>query len=72
MALTPALRKSGIKRLGDKLAQKGMDVLILNSVNGIGNMPPKGSCAKCSTAEIKAAVKYMVSESQIEGNYQLW
>lgn len=67
----------GAPKVGDKAAwapliNKGMDVLILNSVHGIGNMPPNGSCTQCSTAEIKAAVKYMVSQSATEGNYQLW
>jgi len=35
-------------------------------------MPPNGSCATCNTAQIKAAVKYMVNESKTEGDYMLW
>ncbi len=67
----------GAPKLGDKsawqpLIAQGMDILILNSLKGIGNMPPKGSCAQCSEAQIKAAVKYMVNESKTEGNYMLW
>ncbi|MBS0349840.1 MAG: cytochrome c5 family protein [Proteobacteria bacterium] len=67
----------GAPKLGDKAAwapliKQGMDILILNTVNGIGNMPAKGSCAKCNTAQIKAAVKYMVNESKSEGDYMLW
>lgn len=68
---------SGAPKTGDKAAwqpliRQGMDVLILNSIKGKGNMPPNGSCAKCSAAEIKAAVKYMVNESKTEGDYMLW
>ncbi len=67
----------GAPKLGDKTAwqpriAKGMDVLILNTIKGIGNMPANGSCAKCNTAQIKAAVKYMVNESKTEGDYMLW
>lgn len=68
---------AGAPKIGDKTAwqpliAKGMDVLILNTLKGIGNMPAKGSCAKCNTAQIKAAVKYMVNESKTEGDYILW
>jgi cytochrome c5 len=67
----------GAPKVGDKsawqpLIAQGMDVLILHSMTGIGNMPAKGSCSKCSEAEIKAAVKYRVNESRTEGNYMLW
>jgi len=68
----PGAPKVGDKNAWKPLIQKGMDVLILNTVTGIGNMPAKGSCAQCNTAEIKAAVKYMVNESKTEGDYMLW
>lgn len=68
----PGAPKVGDKTAWQPLIRKGMDVLILNSITGIGNMPPNGSCSKCSTAEIKAAVKYMVNESKTEGDYMLW
>ena len=68
----PGAPKVGDKATWQPLIKKGMDVLILNSINGINNMPPRGSCAKCNAAEVKAAVKYMVEESKTEGNYQLW
>jgi cytochrome c5 len=64
--------KTGDKDAWQPLIQKGMDVLILNTINGIGNMPAKGSCAQCNTAQLKAAVKYMVNESKTEGDYILW
>jgi cytochrome c5 len=67
----------GAPKVGDKAAwmpliAKGMDVMILNSIKGIGNMPPNGSCKQCNAAQIKAAVKYMVNESKTEGDYMLW
>lgn len=68
----PGAPKTGDKTAWQPLIHKGIDVLILNTLSGIGNMPAKGSCAKCNTAEIKAAVKYMVNESKSEGDYMLW
>lgn len=68
----PGAPKTGDKAAWQPLIAKGMDVLILNSVNGIDNMPAKGGCATCTTAQIKAAVKYMVNESKTEGDYMLW
>ena len=44
----PGAPKVGDKAAWHPLIQKGMDVLILNSIHGIGNMPPKGSCAQCN------------------------
>lgn len=68
----PGAPKVGDKAVWQPLIKKGMDVLILNSWNGIGNMPPRGSCTTCNEAQIKAAVKYMVNESKTEGDYMLW
>ena len=68
----PGAPKTGDKAAWQPLIHKGIDVLILNTMSGIGNMPAKGSCAKCNTAQIKAAVKYMVNESKSEGDYMLW
>lgn len=67
----------GAQKLGDKVAwapliDKGMDVLISNSIHGIKDMPPRGACYDCSDADIIAAVKYMVQESKAEGDYSLW
>jgi cytochrome c5 len=69
--------KLGAPKIGDKavwapLLDKNMDVLILNTMNGIGNMPAKGGCQYCTTAEVVAAVKYIVQESKTEGDYSLW
>ncbi len=54
------------------LLQKNMDMLILNTITGLGSMPAKGGCLYCDTSEIIAAVKYMVQESTDQGDYTLW
>jgi cytochrome c5 len=41
-----------------------MDALVSNAINGLNAMPPKGLCMTCSDADLKAAVEYMVSQSQ--------
>lgn len=43
---------------------KGMEALMISSLNGIGMMPPKGTCMACSDEEISAAVEYMVTAAQ--------
>lgn len=68
----PGAPKVGDKTAWQPLIAKGLDVLIINTMKGVGNMPAKGSCAQCNTAQIKAAVKYMVNESKTEGDYLLW
>ena len=60
---------AGSPKLGDKAAwapriATGMDALVASAINGKGIMPPKGACASCSDDDLKAAVEYMVSESQ--------
>jgi cytochrome c5 len=52
--------------------RKNMDVLIKHTINGYNRMPPRGTCISCSNAEIIAAVKYMVQQSNPEGDYSLW
>ena len=63
---------SGDKQAWKPLIGKGMDTLILNSIHGINNMPPKGGCASCNDAQVIAAVKYMVHTSKERGDYNLW
>ncbi len=68
----------GAPVVGDKAAwapilQQGMDVMILNTVNGINNMPPRGSCKQCDDAQLIAAVKYMADTSKSDNkDYSLW
>jgi cytochrome c5 len=60
---------AGAPKLGDAAAwapriANGMDSLLANATNGLNAMPPKGLCMACSDADLKAAVEYMVSQSQ--------
>lgn len=67
-----ACHKSGIAgapKIGDTAAwsdriAKGKDSLYDNSINGYKGMPAKGGNASLSDEDVKAAVDYMVEESQ--------
>ncbi len=64
-------------KLGDKsrwkpILDKNFDVLVMHSVKGYRQMPPKGGCSSCNEADIKAAVKYMAQESNTGKDYSLW
>lgn len=43
---------------------KGMDVLMASTINGINAMPAKGTCMNCSDDELNAAVVYMLDQVQ--------
>ena len=43
---------------------KGMETMMASTLDGLGMMPPKGTCMDCSTEELQAAVDYMVEEAQ--------
>lgn len=60
---------AGAPKLGDAAtwsprAAKGMDALMTSALNGIGAMPPKGTCGSCSDDEIQAAIEYMLENSK--------
>ncbi|MGS2719498.1 c-type cytochrome [Paraglaciecola aestuariivivens] len=40
--------------------EKGFDTVWKNAINGIGGMPPMGTCGDCSNDEIKAAIEHMI------------
>ncbi|MCF2949281.1 cytochrome c5 family protein [Paraglaciecola aquimarina] len=40
--------------------EKGFDQVWKNAINGIGGMPPKGTCGDCSDDELKAAIEHMI------------
>lgn len=68
--------RGGAPKIGDKavwasLISQNMDVLVNNVLNSKDH-PENGGCKLCTTGEILDAVKYMVSQSKVEGNYQLW
>jgi len=45
--------------------EKGIDVLVKNTINGLnGMMPPRGLCVDCSDNELKIIVEYMLDESK--------
>lgn len=60
---------AGAPRMGNAAdwaarAEKGLDVLYENTINGYNNiMPPKGMCFTCSDDELKAVVDYILEES---------
>lgn len=67
----------GAPKIGDQKQwhariKQNMDVLILHTLKGKGNMPVRGGCSHCSDSEIIAAVKYLVQKSQNKNNYHLW
>ena len=51
---------------------KGLDTLVLSVWKGVGKMPPRGSCEPCTMKDIKAAVVYMLNESDKTRDFQLW
>lgn len=64
---------AGAPKMGDKAAwadriAQGTDTLFQHAIEGFqgktGVMPPRGTCGTCSDDELKAAVEYMVSQSQ--------
>ena len=44
--------------------EKGIDVIVANAINGIGNMPAKGTCSDCSDEEIASTVEHMLNSSK--------
>ena len=60
---------TGAPQLGDEdewavLAAKGIDGLTDTTIAGIGEMAARGGCAECSDEEIRAAIQYILDESQ--------
>ena len=56
-------------KLGDKDAwapriATGVDAMLAVALKGKGAMPPKGACMSCTDEDLKAAIEYMVSQSQ--------
>ena len=41
---------------------KGMDAVMVNVVNGVNAMPPKGLCMTCSDDNLGTLVSYMISQ----------
>jgi len=62
----------GNKQQWKPIIKQGLDVVLMHTIKGYGNMPARGGCTTCNDAEIKAAVKYMVQNSQTGKDYSLW
>ena len=45
--------------------EKGIETLISHAINGIGAMPPMGTCATCNEEDIGNAVKHMVRKQPV-------
>jgi len=43
-----------------RIDEKGLDQVWKNAINGINQMPAKGTCMSCSDDDIKAAIDYMI------------
>lgn len=43
-----------------RIDEKGYDTVWQNAINGIGGMPPMGTCGDCSNDDIKAAIDFMM------------
>ena len=58
---------AGAPKLDDKAEwetrmAKGMDAVMVNVMNGIKAMPPKGLCFDCSDSDLVALVEYMTTQ----------
>ena len=54
---------AGAPKVGDGFAaewtprmEKGMDAVVINAINGINTMPPKGLCFDCNNDDLRAVV----------------
>lgn len=43
---------------------KGMDLLVKHAMEGFNAMPPKGLCADCSEADMRALIVFMSQEKE--------
>ena len=62
---------AGAPKVGDGMAveweprlEKGLDAVVVNTVNGLNTMPAKGLCFDCTDDDLRAIVQYMIETSQ--------
>lgn len=49
---------------GPRLANnRTINDLVNSAMNGLNNMPPKGSCFECKEEDLRAAIQYMLPEN---------
>lgn len=69
-ALCHASGMAGAPRTDDtaawaaRIAEKGMDRLVANAINGVNAMPARGMCMTCSDENIAALVEYITTQAQ--------
>ncbi|MCG6859933.1 MAG: c-type cytochrome [Chromatiaceae bacterium] len=54
-------------KLGDNAAwaprlSQGLDQLLQKSIDGMGAMPPRGTCMDCSDRDLKVAIEYILAQ----------
>lgn len=64
--------KIGDHRVWSTLINKNMDVLIANAVTGHHGGILNLSCRHCQTTDVIAAIKYILKQSKVKGDYVLW
>ncbi len=54
----------GVPVVGDsswaERARKGLDALLVNTIEGVGNMPPLGTCGYCSEEDFRILVRFLM------------
>lgn len=43
---------------------KGTDAILVNTIRGIGNMPPQGTCFECTQGDLRKLIGYMSDAKQ--------
>lgn len=44
---------------------KGADAVLVNTIRGIGNMPPQGTCFECTQGDLRKLIGYMSDTKQV-------
>jgi len=62
---------AGAPKMGDKSSwteryKKGWQTLMHHALNGYKGMPARGHCVKCSDKEIREAITYIFTQSNVE------
>ncbi len=62
---------AGAPKVGDGMAaeweprlEKGLDAMVVNTINGLNTMPAKGLCFDCTDDDLRAIVEYMIETSE--------
>ena len=61
----PGIPRAGMAEDWNARDTQDLDVLVDRVIAGHGNMPPLGSCAWCSEAELRAAIRLMAVGSDV-------